>query len=137
MAPWSDDLVTGNKKIDNDHRVIVTFMDVLCEDVEKGNISERFPQAIDFLMEYYTQHFESEEVMMHTYGYPDWGTHRASHLSFFDRLVYWSAHFKKEGVTAKNVSGMVDELRDYMKNHVMDQDRAFANFVRTASEVPT
>jgi len=59
---WSDDYETGNKKIDDQHRLIFDAANMVSDAVRRGKEDEILNQAFTLLLQYVNTHFSDEEA---------------------------------------------------------------------------
>jgi hemerythrin len=129
MPLWQPEMAVGDPIIDQQHKAICDFMDVLLVDVRVGK--PRFPEALEFLRGHFTSHFAVEEEFMREEHYPGYDYHHGEHLQFFDVFVNLKAHIESGGPTIHNVRRMTHALADWMNYHVAGCDRLLADWLRS------
>jgi hemerythrin len=86
---WKDDLVTGIKLIDRQHREFIGLVNKLFDLSMEPDDHKLMSSSFAFLRYYINEHFSVEEAAMKEYKYPHYPMHRNIHLCFreeFDRL---------------------------------------------------
>ncbi len=59
---WKDELDTGDKKIDGQHRMIFDAANLLFEAVKQGKEEAVLNQSFNLLLQYVNTHFSNEEI---------------------------------------------------------------------------
>ena len=126
MSDWKDSYSLGIKKIDDQHKKLVSLVGYLVDGYQKGKVKETLSEGLLELEEYIIVHFSEEESLMNIWGYPDLVAHRKSHNRFLDK--FWEMKRKFE----KDESLLISELCDYIAklfhDHDLAEDRMYAQF---------
>ena len=67
---WSDDLLTGVRDIDEQHRELFSRVNTLIVACTQQKGKDEIGNYLQFLMDYVAFHFAAEEREMTTYQYP-------------------------------------------------------------------
>ena len=94
---WTEDLATSVVEIDNQHKEIFKKMDDLYSACRKGKGKAEIEKIIEFLKDYVTVHFETEEIYMQEYDYPAYTSHRVEHTGFIKTVVDLKRQLLTEG----------------------------------------
>lgn len=79
------------------------------------------------ILRYTREHFRMEEELMTEAGYP----HLAGHRNLHDDLLKEAVRFAVRDLSSRLVrQEFHDFLRDWLTNHVLQADRALADFLR-------
>jgi hemerythrin len=128
---WTDHkLELKLKGIDEQHRELVMILaqanDLLRATPERQRL---FLPGIIQKMYYYSQfHFSFEEELMSQKLWPGLAHHRELHAVFIDRIIAFTTDYKtrRPGL----VPEIVDFLRVWTINHILEEDRAFKDFLK-------
>ena len=123
---WQDDLNTGIKVIDNQHRRIVEMINHLhdaMEDRERREISD----ILDELVDYTLSHFTFEESLMEDAGYEFTRAHKRVHEVFVKRVSEYRLRFRA-GEDIGNE--LLHTLSHWLFNHIRNDDKAIVDSVR-------
>jgi hemerythrin-like metal-binding protein len=119
------DLATGHNEVDAQHAAIIA---------EAARLRRAGPSAVRdslrFLRHHTSHHFEYEEKLMEEVGYPHAGVHREQHAAFTSQLAQLGDRVEREGATPENVSALADAVERWVGEHVQDEDRRLAEFIR-------
>ncbi|MBI3813510.1 MAG: hemerythrin family protein [Nitrospinae bacterium] len=127
---WDESLATGVVDIDVHHQLIFVIINNFIEEYLRGRGKDTIRPVIDFLSDYVVKHFSLEEKYMSDYSYPEYSFHKSQHTQFrqdFDRLT---SRFENEGVTSGFVDALKQRVGDWLKNHIMEVDKALAGFLK-------
>ncbi len=91
---WSRDLNTGIEVIDNQHRMIVAYINQLDDARSGGHKPDAIAKVIDDLVEYTVSHFAFEESLQEEAKYPFLKAHKRVHDLFVKRVNEYQERFK-------------------------------------------
>jgi hemerythrin-like metal-binding protein len=80
------------------------------------------------LAEYTVYHFGYEEELFDTHGYPDKVNHKKIHEDLVAKVVAFTKEFE-QGRAAISMD-LMKFLTDWLKNHIMKTDKAYAPFLK-------
>jgi hemerythrin-like metal-binding protein len=112
-------------EIDNQHQALFGMINDLWHTIIDRSSSETVTIVLTKLERYTILHFEAEEDLMRSLGYPRLDAHRKAHQIFVQRI-------KKE--KQKQIEGrtaglaMLHFLNDWLVEHILTLDRDYANY---------
>jgi hemerythrin len=120
-------LLLGIPVIDNQHANLARITKNLyfaC--LNNSEADHRIMYAVRETIDYMRQHFITEERLMVISNFPDYLAHKKEHRDFIWKLLSFSKQFND----GQNFipSQFVRFLNDWMKVHIDDSDKAFADF---------
>jgi len=124
---FDDSLRVGNKLIDQEHAVLIEYINLLQRAMENDTSDTIVKQVLDGLVDYTKTHFFVEEEMMKAYDYPGQKQHLLAHQSFRDKLDKLQQEYK--GKDASVSSSALNFLKEWLKNHILKIDVELANFM--------
>lgn len=132
LFSWSDDLSCGNKKVDEDHRLLLGMINELYTEIKNDDDEHTIEETFHKMQRYAKDHFASEESIMEKAGYPDLPAHTAEHNEFIERLetsfnLYMKAPNKHASVE------LIGILASLWQKHVGSTDKAFATYLKAQS----
>lgn len=86
---WKNDLVTGIKLIDSQHREFIGLVNKILDSSMNSDDEQLIRKSFAFLRYYINEHFCVEEAAMAEYKYPHYAMHKNIHTCFreeFERL---------------------------------------------------
>ena len=131
---WKPKYELGIPLIDEQHKRIFFLLNQL-----HVAVAERQPRAaieVIFagLIRQTTEHFHTEETFMAQMEFPDLEAHRAQHAKLTDGLFGLDARFREgEASMAMLVTTF---LGSWLKHHIHEGDRAYADFLARREEKP-
>lgn len=117
---WTDDLGTGNMRIDADHKHLVNLLNTLYDAMKAGKGNEVLGKILDELIQYTTTHFSREEALMQQIAYAHFAEHKAEHTKLVSAVMELQAKFKA-GATTLSVAAF-HFLSDWLRNHIRQND---------------
>lgn len=125
---FSEELSVGVKEVDDQHKELIAIANTVLEAVESGGGPAVSANAIKKLRDYTVFHFNSEEQLMRDNDYPKLSEHITGHA----RLKNIVKDLQRSAYEGKSPtpSQLMTFLRDWLLNHILTHDRAFARFLR-------
>lgn len=120
---WKDSFSVGNEQVDRQHKLFLEMLNDCYEATSGGKGESVDADLIDKLKKYASTHFRFEENLMGSKGYEAMERHRKQH-QYFESMVQdlESAHLQGKTET---LSSTVSFLRDWLLNHILDEDKKF------------
>lgn len=123
---WASDLDTGIEVIDNQHKRIVEYINILI-DTRVTHDQKKIEIVLNELVDYTLSHFTFEESLMEEAGYPFIKGHKRIHQIFVKRIEDYIQRFKKgEDITDE----LLNSLRAWLINHIKSDDNDYAEIVK-------
>jgi hemerythrin-like metal-binding protein len=132
----TDDLLTGIKDIDDQHRVFFAWGNRILMTPDLDRDRPAFARAIRFLGEYATFHFSAEEFAMELFAFPGAAIHRSWHAQFKARVAELETRAHAEGLSRKVQLEVYYLIQDWFPQHIRSMDRQFAEFLSRSEESP-
>jgi hemerythrin len=127
---WQDYLETGNIKIDNQHKLLIEYLNNLSNAFSEGKAVKEIEKTMDFLIAYTIKHFNDEEKLMKEYNYPDFLLHRSYHEDLKRAIAGFVERFKTEGSTEELAASIISTMGDWLVNHIKGDDFAMAAYIQ-------
>jgi hemerythrin len=122
---WSDDLDTGIRVIDDQHKRIVAMINQL-DAAQRAASQEQAGEVIDELIDYTVSHFAFEEAMIEEAGYIFTKAHKRVHALFIKRVEDYRERFNRGEDIADELKGM---LGRWLFGHIRSDDRNYVEAV--------
>jgi hemerythrin len=127
---WSSNYSMGIKKIDDQHKGLLDFVNDLFNHVTGDEYEERtyFYKVIQHALQYVKNHFSTEEKIMIATKFPGYDEHKKIHDEFTQTIGQSIQDFK----TGKKL--VLEKFADFLKNwvltHIADMDTQYAAYFR-------
>ncbi len=122
---WRKGMSVCNDVIDHDHQFMVNFVNTIELALQTPEEKEIILEAFEQLYDYSVGHFRREESIQRKIEYPKSLPHKNSHASLLTQLESLKKDLEKietpEKITNK-APQVVKFLRDWLMNHVLDED---------------
>lgn len=121
-------LLTGDATVDQQHR---TIYELLHELETSADTPAELMRALEFMAEYILMHFEAEESLMRSSGYPeaDAAAHMAEHRHLTDATRQRICAFREGSL--RHTGELAEFLRGWLSGHVDIFDRALVEHLLT------
>lgn len=130
LFPWRPEWDMGIPSIDLAHREMLAQMEGLVAALAEGREAEAIEASLALLEGYIGRHFVEEELLMDRLAYPRRGEHQETHEQFRQALGRVGIRQRQD---ARGLpTDVVNLYYDWFKNHLQNEDRLLAQFVRTA-----
>ncbi|MBF0194649.1 MAG: bacteriohemerythrin [Magnetococcales bacterium] len=125
---WSDDYLIGLGEIDVQHKRMAELINNILRTAYKHRPKEEVLESMAVLLKYVKWHFQSEEILMKVYDFPEFAEHRDEHVLLINDLLQ-----KQDEMDNKNLS--VDDLYGFFfgwfGGHAFSSDKDMAPFIST------
>jgi hemerythrin len=124
------ELITGIEKIDIQHMELISRIKELHESYLNGTNTEKLMETFHYIRCYINEHFATEENYMLNLNYPNYQRHLNAHRDFVTDYLKLEKLLKKDGLSSDFNLDFNVQLIDWMKNHVLEEDKILADFIR-------
>jgi hemerythrin len=122
---WSEDLATGIRVIDGQHKRIIHYINQL-SDAQNLDDRELVGEVLINLVDYTLSHFAFEESLMDEAGYEASSIHKKTHEAFRNKISNYKERFEEgEDVTEE----LYKLLNVWLMDHIADDDSSYVPFV--------
>lgn len=129
-AEFTDELVTGNKTIDSQHRELIGKINDLQRSCETGKEKTTAIRTLDYLSDYTNFHFRAEEKLQEEKGYPGIEAHKAQHRDFENAIQdLYDMLQEEEGPTQAFVDAVDKNVVNWLYKHIQGFDRSVAEYI--------
>jgi len=127
---WDDSMTTGVEELDDAHKKLFLWVNKLSDAMKAGKGSDEVMRILDFLGNYATAHFSSEEGCMNRYKCPTALANKKAHGEFLAYFTKMKTECQANGVTTVKVLELQKALSNWLKNHIMKIDVALVSCVK-------
>jgi len=124
---WKDELSVGVESIDHDHKKLINLINTLQTAVmyPSGESYER--QALKEVVDYTIYHFKREEELMKECEYPDFETHKKTHIAMIEKINGFMEAYEQ------NSEGAICDLTRFLKvwliEHIAGTDQQYMPYM--------
>jgi len=129
---WTDDLVTGNRGIDADHRGLASAIDEVIAAAEAGEDARSIGAKIQQLSAYALAHFERETSFLVKPDNDESIAHRKDHLRLSSEID--SLMLQIESGIQKNPAEVYDFLKVWLRKHIVSFDLEMVKSIPVAPD---
>jgi len=132
IIQWSEELATGHPLIDKQHRKLVELIIELHSALEKQSPLGVVSRLLEELTAFAKIHFDTEERLMDRCRYPGLIEHRKRHDDLMDKSQKILRAYKTGTITLS--STLSEFFGNWICNHIMIEDKTFANYLQHHSK---
>lgn len=127
---WKKSYEINIPDIDMQHRRLVGLINELSDAMMARAGQRAAPHILSELVDYIQLHFSEEEKLMEKINFPELSNHRQQHLEFAQQVLDFKERYSSEHVV--DTPGLLNFLCDWLKGHILENDKAIAYFIRQA-----
>ena len=128
----TDDLLTGNTLIDEQHKQLFTAINALLEACSQGKGRDSLKTTTTFLYDYTAKHFADEEKLQLASKYPDYTNHKQYHEGYKKVVRDLMDQLEKDGPTIVLVGKVNTAVAGWLINHIKREDVKVAAHIRAS-----
>lgn len=132
---WREDLATGFRTIDAQHRAIFDRINALLEACSQGKGKQEVGKVLSFLEEYVTTHFEHEERSMLQHGFQGYREHKKQHVELTRQVAEIRKMVEADGVGVHTVVQLNRLVVHSFVAHIRKTDTQLGSHI-TSRQVP-
>ena len=126
---WTDDLLLGVELIDSQHREYFRRVNRLLLAVLEGQPQQELLNTFAFLQDYIVFHFDAEQHLMASDGFPASAQHVAKHEYFADQVDALVEEITENGALPESLEKLDDLLVGWFVDHIRETDQELAAFL--------
>lgn len=127
LVTWDDRFALGMTEIDEQHRTLFEIMNKMWLAIVRNEKQDTMAEILHALELYTVQHFTEEEVFMRSFNYPNYDSHIQLHRNFTRKIAEEKARVARG---EKPSLDLLHFLRDWLLNHILVQDKLYADYFK-------
>ncbi len=129
LIKWDEKFSVGVDAIDEQHKKLVNILNDLFDAMKLGKAKDILNKVFDDLLQYTVYHFSNEENFMDKYFYDRATVHKKEHKDLTETALDLQRKFKAG--TMMISLDVMDFLKSWLTNHIMETDKKFGAFLNT------
>lgn len=125
---WRPEYKVGDPMIDQDHQNLFKLINEFHDTFHRHKTRQELLQVLNNLVAYAEEHFQREEFTMAAHGYPQLEEHQQLHEQLYDRIYALNELLLDDQRPAEDET--IAFLKNWLTDHILQHDFAFAAFVR-------
>jgi hemerythrin len=133
IAEWQQEYNTGHAVIDRQHQQLFSMVNQLHDVLSHADMSKDYVHAMltDFAAAA-VEHFDTEEVLMGQYNYPNTEVHKGTHRLLVSKVRTTLQKFEQDETDISAEIAQV--LADWMIHHIRGEDQNMIRFFQAQPE---
>ena len=123
MIAWKEKYSMGISMIDEEHKKLVDIINKAISAKEHNDNPEEIKEILSEMVEYFDEHFSTEEACMIKFNYPEYKSHRNEHLDFIDKTI--ASYNKLVRGDYQIANELLEYLKQWLVNHIQGSDRQY------------
>jgi hemerythrin len=120
LIQWDETMDLGMDELDEQHRELIDLINEAFEAIQRHD-EPLMTTLIEKMRDYSEVHFQAEEAVLRSRGYPDIEAHAAQHRAYAQKVD----DFRRDMFVKTNLSQVFIFLSRWLTNHIMQEDRKF------------
>ena len=126
---WDKKYELGNSLIDQQHKRLCDMVNSLIKQCALGNAAAMVQEIMEFLLDYTTYHFDSEEALQLEIGYPGYKEHKKLHEDFKATVGKLMERYKKNGSSEELVADIQEKVKNWLIEHIQHEDMKIISYM--------
>ncbi len=131
MYTFTPDLLTGNTKIDTQHKALFDAINKLIQACMNFSATEEIQNTLNFLVSYTSRHFADEEALQKQYNYPGFPTHKLLHDKFKAEVARLAGQAKLKPKDMSILNQLTKTAGDWLLQHIKIEDVQVARYIKS------
>jgi hemerythrin len=126
LMTWNSKYSVGVEELDNQHRAFIKALNELHAASMRGEARKVAGPLLRQVVSLAEEHFETEEKLMESIGFPGLAAHRATHLELAGKLAEFLSRHEKGDTTM--YTPLLYFARDWQNKHMQAEDQEYAEW---------
>ena len=132
IMEWTPALDVGVNEMNDEHKTILSLMNKLYDENEKGASKDQLKKTIQELGAFTMKHFADEEAYQASINYPDLTTHKALHANLLKKFGAFQEGFDKG--PGKVAPEFFNFLKFWLSSHIQGIDKKYGDHAKTVKK---
>jgi len=124
LIQWRRQFEIGVEEVDAEHRHLAHLVNSFYDLFRSGAGADKVYTVLNLLVQYVETHFQNEEGLMETGGYPELERHRALHDALTEQIFILNEQLAA-GV-ARPTEATMEFLKKWLLDHILQEDKLIA-----------
>ena len=129
LLTWQDKYSVGIKQIDDQHKQLITMINELNDAMLAGKGKEVLMTVLNKLASYCVSHFDVEEKLFDTHGYPETADHKEKHHKMTAKVTALIGEVQS-GKSTVSIEVM-NFLKNWLDKHIMETDKKYGPYLNS------
>lgn len=134
MFCWTEELATGNAKIDTQHQELFKCADDIFSANNNQDL-EKIKKALDFLVTYVSEHFGHEESVMIRHHYENFLEHREKHTYFVTQIYSCYQKIYQNGIDQSAMDSLKVMMIEWLVDHINEEDKKLTRVLQEQKDL--
>ncbi|MBI1937888.1 MAG: bacteriohemerythrin [Ignavibacteriales bacterium] len=127
LLTWNNTYSVNINSIDNQHKRLVDLMNNLHDAMKQGKGKDVLGEILNDLANYTVYHFNHEEKLFASHGYPEGNLHKAEHDKLIKQVDELKNKYNSGSVTV--TLDVLNFLKNWLTDHIVGSDKKYSSFL--------
>lgn len=133
LFEWSESFSVKIPSIDEQHKKLIELVNEFHQAIQEKKSDQIIEKTFNELVKFANYHFEYEEHLFQSYGYPDAQAHELEHLHLKNKVISYLYELKSNKIiTPAEVMGFLIEWKDHIV--MIDQNTVIFSTIKASSK---
>ena len=128
FVKWTNRLDVHIPEVDSQHRQLCQYINELYNAMKANRTNSEIQNIMKKLRDYTAKHFNDEEKLFETTGYPATAEHKDVHNKFVAKIDEFESQLEKGTATVS--MDLLTFLKDWLINHIAGMDPTYVPYVK-------
>ena len=129
LVRFTNDLLTGNDQIDNQHKEWFIKLDNFWRAAREGKGKDKVIDSLIFLKDYVQIHFRDEEKLQQESTYPKYESHKAMHEYYIEQVDILLDLLQERGADFSLSVDTLNTMLEWVVTHIQKVDKDLALYL--------
>ncbi len=135
IISWNKEKFTvGIDEIDRQHKGLFDILNQLYSSYQEDKVDNlSIRRTLYKLIDYMFKHFQSEEILLKKYDYPEFKSHREQHQQFKkniqEKYDYFLSHTEHENISSIPID-LIMYLSEWIGKHILKFDKEYSEYFK-------
>ncbi len=131
--PWNDELSVGVPRMDDQHKVLLRLINRLADLSDSGGGGASIRIVVGQLVDYTKFHFQDEEDLMESVGFPTLEEHRKVHQAFVAEVGRMVVKATRED--SIDAASLLPVLKQWLIRHIQGTDKGYGSHILSRGKI--
>lgn len=132
ITEWSDELLTGNHRVDSQHKGFVDLINSLYDDLLNSRPDKLILDRLNVLQAEAIRHFYDEEALLKRIGFPGLEKHIEEHCKLTEEVFKYIENIRNGDKHKRDEWALT--IRFILLNHMLQDDMEYVEFLKLQHE---
>ncbi len=125
IVTWGKEFEIGVPEMDKQHKRWIEIINNFYDNLDRANVDNKLKETINEVLDYTHYHFAEEEKLMESIGFSELPGQKQMHDTITGKMKEYKRKIDNNEMLMSIT--VTNELKDWLKNHIMVEDKKYAD----------